>query len=98
MTTRFSNTNEAAYIIRTADVASANEQEQLACLCESIGLQYGEIDVLRDNDDRRLYVVDVNRTPHGPPNGLPAKEAWWAVTNMAGKFRRAFLPEGRVGP
>ena len=98
MATRFSNTNEAAYIIRTADVASASEQKQLASLCKSIGLQYGEIDALRDNDDGRLYVVDVNRTPHGPPNGLPAKEAWWAVTNMADKFRRAFLPEGRTGP
>jgi hypothetical protein len=90
---RFSNANAAVYIVRTSDVASTNEQAQLTSLCNSIGLQYGEIDTLRDIDDRRLYVVDVNRQPHGPPNGLPARLAWWAVTNMAANFRRAFLPE-----
>lgn len=92
---RFRNANAAAYIVRTSDVASANELEQIASLCKRIGLQYGEIDTLRDIDDRRLYVIDVNRTPHGPPNGLPVKLAWWAVTNMAANFRRAFLPESR---
>jgi hypothetical protein len=98
ITARFSNTNAAVYIVRTSDVASTNEQKQVASLCKSIGLQYGEIDTLRDTDDRRLYVVDVNRQPHGPPNGLPVKLAWWAVMNMAANFRRAFLPESRVGP
>jgi hypothetical protein len=96
ITDRFSNTNSAVYIVRTSNVISAKEQEQICSLCKSIGLQYGEIDTLRDSDDLRLYVVDVNRTPHGPPNGLAAKLAWSAVTNMAAHFRRAFLPE--IGP
>jgi hypothetical protein len=96
ITDRFSNTNSAVYIVRTSDVISAKEQEQIGSLCKTMGLQYGEIDTLRDRDDLRLYVVDVNRQPYGPPNGLPAKLAWRAVTDMAANFRRAFLLE--VGP
>jgi hypothetical protein len=90
---RFSNTNSAVYIVPTSDVISAEEQDQIAVLCKSTGLQYGEIDTLRDRDDLRLYVVDINRQPNGPPNGLPARSAWRAVTTMAGNFRRAFLPQ-----
>jgi hypothetical protein len=30
-----------------------------------MGVDYGELDVLRDVEDGRLYVVDVNDTPSG---------------------------------
>lgn len=32
-----------------------------------MGLDYGELDILRNNLDGRIYVVDVNKTLWGPP-------------------------------
>jgi hypothetical protein len=88
---RFSNTNKSASLVSTSDIMSADEHKRVSRLCAGIGLQYGELDVLRDRDDRCLYVVDVNRTPWGPPNGLPLKESRKAVKAMATAFKEAFL-------
>jgi hypothetical protein len=41
--------------------------------CAAIALDYGELDVLRDNDSGRIYVVDANRTPIRP-RGLAAAD------------------------
>lgn len=43
------------------------EAELLLRLCRALGLDYGELDVLRDVEDGKLYVVDVNNTPWAPP-------------------------------
>jgi hypothetical protein len=45
---------------------SAAEQRALLEFCARIGLDYGELDVLRDNDTGLIYVVDANRTPIRP--------------------------------
>jgi hypothetical protein len=37
--------------------------ERFAC---AVGLDYGELDVLRDRNDGRIYVVDVNNVVNGP--------------------------------
>jgi hypothetical protein len=53
------------------DVLSEAEQGQLLRFAEAIGLDYGELDVVRDNASRRIFVVDANRTPIRP-RGLKA--------------------------
>ena len=54
----------------SAEFFSAAEQELLLRFCAAIGIEYGELDVLRDRDSGLLYVVDANRTPVRP-KGLP---------------------------
>ncbi|MEX2546817.1 MAG: hypothetical protein WD830_03400 [Chloroflexota bacterium] len=49
---------------------SAAEAALLLRFAESIGLDYGELDVVRDGSDGPIYVVDANRTPVRP-KGLP---------------------------
>ena len=44
---------------------SVEEEEAILDLAARIGLDYGEIDVLRDADGE-IYVVDVNKTPWWP--------------------------------
>ena len=44
---------------------SVEEEKALLDLAARIGLDYGEIDVLRDVDGE-IYVVDVNKTPWWP--------------------------------
>ncbi len=52
---------------RSADeFLSAAEQELLLRFANAIGLEYGELDTLRDRDSGLIYVVDANRTPVVP--------------------------------
>jgi hypothetical protein len=68
------------------DLYSAAEQVLLVRFAEAIGMDYGELDVLRDNSSRLIYVVDANRTPVRP-KGLPREydDAWFGP--MADAFR-----------
>ncbi len=49
---------------------SAADQEMLLRFAAAIGIEYGELDTLRDRESGLLYVVDANRTPVRP-KGLP---------------------------
>jgi hypothetical protein len=93
--TRFSNENASASLQKTSSLVSNAEAESVTRLCNRIGLDYGEVDCLRDRVDGRLYVVDINRTPGGPPNGLSKKEEKTAIREMALAFRRAFASNAR---
>jgi hypothetical protein len=44
-------------------------------LCARIALHYGELGILRNREGGKIYVVDVNKTPFGPPVGIPREEA-----------------------
>ena len=48
--------------IAKSDRFSVEEERALLDLAARIGLDYGEIDVLRDADGQ-MYAVDVNKTP-----------------------------------
>jgi hypothetical protein len=61
------------------------ELEQILYLARKMGVDYGEFDVLRDKD-KRIYVVDVNNTPAGPPNGLPEGEVKAALERLVKSF------------
>jgi hypothetical protein len=54
----------------SADFFTAQEATLLLRFAEKIGMDYGELDVVRDGPDGRIYVVDANRTPVRP-KGLP---------------------------
>ena len=45
------------------------EQAAMIEMVRAIGADWAELDVLRDRDSGRLYVVDVNTTPAGPATG-----------------------------
>lgn len=57
---------EEVGVVAPDNVLSAGEQTWLLRFCAAIALDYGELDVLRDNDSGRIYVVDANRTPIRP--------------------------------
>jgi len=91
---RFANQNAYARITPIETQFSAERLCLLKQFAESIGLQYGEIDVLRDATDGRIYVVDVNNTPYGPPNHIEPADHDQAVRILAGEFLQQFAPEG----
>jgi hypothetical protein len=70
-----------------ADFFSDAEAELLLRFAEQIGLDYGELDVVRDGPDGLIYVVDANRTPVRP-KGLPVDSEDEAFGPQAEAFSR----------
>lgn len=68
---RFLNTTAKVEIQPTKEVFSPEEIDQLNRYCAALHLEYGELDVLRHRGDGKIYVVDVNNTPQGPPANTP---------------------------
>lgn len=89
--TRFSNTNSFVSLEKTDAAFSAEELEKINALCSLLGANYAEIDVLRDRSTQKVYVVDVSRTPAGPPNGLCAKSKIEALARLSEEFAKRFL-------
>ncbi len=44
-------------------VFSWQEQERIAAFCDALGLDFGRLDVTRDNADGRVYLLDANKNP-----------------------------------
>jgi hypothetical protein len=87
---RFANENSRVAIDRTNAAISENEARGILAFCRLLGLDYVEIDALRDRRDGRLYIVDANPTPYGPPNHLPGREGRRAMAMLGQAFVTAF--------
>jgi hypothetical protein len=74
--------------IAKSDMFSVEEEKALLDLAARIGLDYGEIDVLRDADGQ-IYAVDVNKTPTRSPN-ISDAELKVADQLMAAAFSNLF--------
>ena len=50
-------------ILKEASEAFSSEEiERIIAYCRKIGLDFGAVNVMRDEDDGRIYIVDVNKT------------------------------------
>lgn len=47
----------------TNDLLSKEEQSNIIKLAKIMGLDCGEMDILRDKTDGKIYIIDVNKTP-----------------------------------
>ena len=83
-------TNLRAEIVETKAVLSRAELESIRYFCQQLGLDYGEIDVLRDRDEGRIYIVDANNTPSGPTSCISGEDEKTAVIRLAEAFEHAF--------
>lgn len=88
---RFSNINSSSCIVGVPDVFTEAEVEQIMSFCRELNFEYGELDVLVDVTTKEIWIVDVNNTPGGPPNGLSRKEMDVSVGLLAGAFYRNFV-------
>lgn len=87
---RFKNTTNRTDLKETSEVLTNSEVKQLNDFCSEIHLEYGELDVLRHTGDGKIYIVDVNNTPHGPPAHLSKKERKIVLDKMA-KLLREYI-------
>lgn len=64
---RFSFENTTVQLAEVSKIFTQEEIGNIFRFCEKMGLDYGELDVLRDKTNKRIYIVDVNNTPSGSP-------------------------------
>ena len=70
---------------------SKEELDKTLQLCNKIGLDYGELDILRDNDDGKIYIIDANNTPWGPPADLTKQDNKKALEILTAAFEKEYL-------
>ena len=70
---------------------SAQEIQKTLEFCEALGVEYGEIDVLRNRDDGKIYIVDVNTNPAGPPEPISFDDSKTALVRLANAFEKTFM-------
>ena len=90
---RFTNLTVSVKLAKVSDWLSPKEVDQISKFMEQHHTDAAELDVLRDADDGRIYVVDINPTPWGPPELLDRPDAQIALNQMAEKIRQALVTE-----
>jgi hypothetical protein len=61
--TRFHSANTRVEMKETTDIFTPEEITNLIQFAQKIGLEYGDLDVLRDRQNGKIYIVDANNTP-----------------------------------
>ncbi|MBV8474129.1 MAG: hypothetical protein JO107_15395 [Hyphomicrobiales bacterium] len=88
---RFSNDNSFVRCVSVDAVLTRSEQNIVLRFAERMGLDVGEVDVLRDKASGRIYIVDVAKTPHSPSDNFIGIGGIVAMHRGASAFRRQFL-------
>ena len=86
---RFANMNSKCRLAETSDYLSDEECEKISRFCQKMKLDWGGLDILRDNTDKKIYIVDVNKTDMGPPLALPLEDKLASTRILGLALRRA---------
>ncbi|MFZ0256585.1 MAG: hypothetical protein WAN46_13305 [Gammaproteobacteria bacterium] len=93
-------TKQSARVTDVQAVFDADEQTGILEFCRRMGLDFGELDILRANDDGRIYILDANKTPGG--FGMRNKMNWrpadrqFAIERLSAVFEAA-IQERLIG-
>ena len=90
---RFTCKNIEVEIAPGKKYLSEKEMKKILLYCRRIGLEYGEVDVLRSDSDNNIYIIDVNNTPHWPPNNLSEVDKNIALNLFWNSFLEIFFPK-----
>ena len=89
---RFDNLNTRCTLKTPSEMFSEAELTNISRFCHKMKLDFGGLDILRDNEDGRIYIVDVNKTDMGPPFALSLRDKLKAVDILANQFKSELLP------
>jgi hypothetical protein len=87
---KYSSKKKPPCVVSPADIFSDDERDKIILFAKRIGLDYCELDILRNRDDGRIYIVDANNIPTGPSH-LDKETLRKALTQMAESFHKQFL-------
>lgn len=83
----FANYNSSVALAAPGDLFSRAELEMIRRFNRAMRLDWGGLDILRDRQDGRLYIVDVNKTDM-PPLALPFRDKMRATRLLATALRQ----------
>jgi hypothetical protein len=86
---RFMN-KSCSKISEVTDIFSQEEVEKIISFTQAIGLDYGDLDILRDKQDNKIYIIDANNTPWGLSVKSKSLEKI-ALTKLSKSFERIFI-------
>lgn len=86
---RFKNMNSRCRLAKPEDHLSPREQTLISQFCQKMRLDWGGLDILRDSQDGKIYIVDVNKTDMGPPLALPLNEKLQSTRLLGAALREA---------
>jgi hypothetical protein len=89
---RFTSKNRSIQIVNPLKYLTEQECQKIITYCRYIGLEMGEIDVLRSREDGQIYIIDVNNTSWWPPNKLGDVDRNIVLNLMWNAFLESFLP------
>ena len=72
--TRFANINSSVELKSPDGLLSTEERAKIKEFAAAMGLDWGGMDILRNKEDGKIYIVDVNKTDMGPPIALSMKD------------------------
>jgi hypothetical protein len=87
---RFTNDTYHA-VICDEKIIPSEIQKKIIHFCNKIQCDFCELDVLFDKDSQKWFIIDVNKTPYGPPASLSRVEKEKAVNILSDGFKRKFL-------
>jgi hypothetical protein len=93
---RFTNTNTEITWIYPEQAFVDEEIELILQFSRRIGLDVGELDILRDVNNGRIYIVDANKTPHSPNDKFIGWGGIICMHRAAWAFSRQYLSPKRV--
>ncbi|MFA9220315.1 MAG: hypothetical protein ACEQSL_03920, partial [Sediminibacterium sp.] len=67
---RFTNKAHRATLHKPEDIFSEEEISQIEKYALVMKVDFCELDVLRHKGNQKIYIIDVNKTPYGPPDPL----------------------------
>ncbi len=88
---RFTNKIHSVEIHETNEIFSSDEINNILKFAKSMNLDYGELDVLKNNENGKIYIVDVNKTPWGPPATISKEKAKYVIEKMSKVFLETLL-------
>ncbi|MDP4952363.1 MAG: cell division cycle 123 family protein [Flavobacteriales bacterium] len=94
MEKRFTNDVHLSELIDIDQFFSKEEQRLILQFAEAMNVDFAEFDVLRDNQSGKIYIIDVNTTPYGPPAELSKQDHQLAVARLSAAMKRWI--EGQV--
>ncbi|MEM7767902.1 MAG: hypothetical protein AAF253_10505 [Pseudomonadota bacterium] len=90
---RFLNENTEVLLDQPAAVYTADELDVIRRFARQLGLDWGGVDVLRDRQSGRIYIVDANKTDMGPPLALKLGDKLKSTRRMAKAFAGRLAPK-----
>ncbi len=93
---RFQVFSSMVQITELEKVVSQGEVEKILFFCRKMGLDYGEIEIIRDADDKKIYILDANKTPVFPLGSISFSHHVTALKKIAAQFERFLLEEKEI--